>query len=300
MKPLVFINADYAALELRTLAQVCLFLFGQSRLAEVLNAGEDPHLTIACTLLGIPYAEAFALNEAHDPVVDAARQTGKIANFGYAGALGSDKLVLFARKSYRVNLTVEQAKQLKRQWLATFPEMRKYFEYINSLQGPDGATFRHFVSGRMRGGVSYTATANSFFQALGADANGAVLFDLAESCYTPVACQWCAGSCNGCVWCRPGMPGVSPLYGARLVNHVHDDNLVECEEERSHEAAHTLSKVMVDGVRPYLPDVPAIAKPCISRWWSKDARQVWAPDETSAIKDKNGKGQRLMPWPKAA
>lgn len=297
MKPLVFVNADYAALELRTLAQVCLFLFGHSRLAEVLNAGEDPHLTMACNMLGIPYAEALVLNEAHDQRVDDARQSSKVANFGFSGGLGAAKLVLFARKAYRVNLTEEQAKDLKRQWFATFPEMRKYFEYVNSIMGPDGATFRHFVSGRMRGGASYTACANSFFQGLGADSNGAVLFDLAEACYTPVACQWCDGACNGCPWCRPGTPGVSPLYGARVVNHVHDDNLGECEEERSHEVAHTLSKVMVDGVRPYLPDVPAIAKPCISRWWSKDARQIWLPDSSAPCAPGGKPGMRLVPWP---
>lgn len=300
MKPLVFANADYSALELRTLAQVCIFLFGYSRLAEVLNAGEDPHLTMASSMLGMSYAEALVLNDAHDHRVDDARQTGKVANFGFGGGLGAEKLCLFARKTYKVKLTIDQAKQLKATWLATFPEMKAYFQYINSLMGPAGATFRHFVSGRMRGGASYTAACNSFFQALGADANGATLFDLSESCYVPTACQWCAGACNGCVWCRPGIAGVTPLYGSRLVNHVHDDDLVETEEERGHEVAHTLSKVMVDGVTGYLPNVPAIAKPFLSRYWSKDTRQVWTPDAHAPCAPGGKEGMRLVPWPKAA
>jgi hypothetical protein len=301
LKPLVFANADYSALELRTLAQVCMFLFGFSRLAEVLNAGDDPHLTMAAAMLGMSYAEAVAIHADQDhPLhhrVDDARQTGKVANFGFGGGLGAEKLCLFARKTYKVVLTIDQAKDLKATWLRTFPEMKQYFAYINSLMGPAGATFRHFVSGRMRGGASYTAACNSFFQALGADANGATLFDLSEACYVPIACQWCAGACNGCPWCRPGLVGVSPLYGSRLVNHVHDDDLAECEEERGHEVAHTLSKVMVDGVRGYLPDVPAIAKPFLSRFWSKDTRQVWIPDPSAPVAPGGKEGMRLTPWP---
>jgi DNA polymerase-1 len=37
-----FMQADYPGLELKTLAQVCIWLLGQSRLAEVLNARTRP------------------------------------------------------------------------------------------------------------------------------------------------------------------------------------------------------------------------------------------------------------------
>ena len=39
----VLIACDYAQLELATLAQTCIHMFGQSRMAEVINQGIDPH-----------------------------------------------------------------------------------------------------------------------------------------------------------------------------------------------------------------------------------------------------------------
>lgn len=298
---LVFANADYDGLELRTMAQACLLLVGESKLAEVLNAGRDPHLAMAATMLGMSYDEAKAQKDSPDKAVssriDDARQAGKVANFGFPGGLGAEKLVLFARKSYKVSLSVDGAKQLKQTWLETFPEFRKYFAAVNAMMAPEGATFLHFFSGRVRGNANYCATCNSLFQGLGADATGNALFLISEACYTPVACYACKGS--GCAWCWGS--GVSALYGTRLVNYIHDDNQVECPEARGHEVAHELVRIMIEGAAPYIPDVPATAKPQLSRYWSKDAKQVWIEDEASLVRDKaTGKGKRLVPWPKAA
>jgi DNA polymerase-1 len=304
-RSLVYANADYDGLELRTMAQACLNLVGESRLAQVLNAGRDPHLAMAATMLGLSYEDAKTQKDSPDKAiasrVDDARQAGKVANFGFPGGLGVEKLILFARKSYKVHLTEDKARDLKRTWLETFPEFRKYFNAVNAMMGPEGATFRHFYSGRVRGNAPYCAACNSLFQGLGADATGNALFLISEACYTPTPCLACDGAANGCGWCkRSGMPGVSPMYGTRLVNYVHDDNILECPEERGHEVAHELVRNMVKGAAPYIPDVPATAKPQLSRYWSKDAKQVWIEDETSLVKDKNGKGRRLVAWPKAA
>ncbi len=55
----LFCSVDYEALELHTLAQVCLELLGESALADALNAGLDPHLLMACEWLldGVTYEE---------------------------------------------------------------------------------------------------------------------------------------------------------------------------------------------------------------------------------------------------
>jgi DNA polymerase family A len=74
----VFAQADFSGLELHTLAQVCVTLFGESHLAEVLNAGLDPHTSIAADILGISYEEAVRRKKAGDEAVDNARQTGKV------------------------------------------------------------------------------------------------------------------------------------------------------------------------------------------------------------------------------
>lgn len=353
---LVFASADFDGLELRTMAQACLLLVGSSELARVLNAGEDPHLIMAANMLGISYADAVhghkdekqARSEAFDffkgkapdgtgrfipsPLSDAdaskratdcvktpiddARQAGKVANFGFAGGLGAEKLVLFARKTYKVHLTIDvdapgkpSAKTLKQIWLRTFPEFRKYFAYFSSLcesSGAQGATFRSYFSNRLRGGMHYAAACNNPFQSLGADAAGECLFLISEACYTPTHCRACMGTGrnhdaandNGdCPWCKG--TGVSALYGTRLVNYIHDDFMIECPESIGHEVAHELVRIMIEGSSRYLPDVPATAKPVLSRFWSKDAKQVWV-DDPFAPPVEGKEGKRLVAWPKAA
>lgn len=264
----VFLDADYDGLELRTLAQACLKLVGHSKLAEVLNAGKDPHLILAAEMLSIPYAEAERLNDEGDARVDDARQTAKVANFGFSGGLGYEALVSFAWKTYKVRLTEEGAKRLKQQWFSAFPEMVDYFAYINRLCQEDPienlAVVEQLFSKRIRGNIRYTVACNTFFQGLGSDATKNAGWLVAKACY---------------------IDKDSPLYGCRIVNYIHDQFLVECDEDKAHEACMELSRLMILGASPYLPDVPpTIKKPLVCRCWSKKAKPV---------RDKSG---RLIPW----
>lgn len=248
------------------MAEACIQLVGFSRMAEALNSGRDVHLALAATILKISYEEAEQRKEAGDKSVDDARQTAKVANFGFAGGLGAEKFVLFARKAYKVTLTLDEAKKLKREWLATWPEFVEYFKIHAALAlsaGAAGITLTHFFSNRVRGGASYSAACNSRFQGLGADATGNAAFLISEACYV-----------------RPE----SPLFGSRMVNYIHDEFILECARERGHDVAHELVRVMVAGAAPYLPHVPATAKPLLSAYWSKEAFPLFDAD------------RRLFPW----
>lgn len=292
--PKVFFSADYDGLELRTMAQACLLLVGKSKMADALNAGRDVHLELAATMLGISYAEAELRKKAGDSALDYARQTAKIANFGFAGGMGVDKFVLQARKQYKMVLTREFAVWLKQKWLETWPEFREYFERASVESAVEGgAVFAHYFSDRMRGGLSYTELNNTRFQGLGADATGNALWLVSRACYTLQPCIACAGASNGCARCRPCHgPGISCLYGSRLVNYVHDENIGECSEAWGHEVAHELGDFMVAGAAPYLPDVPATCKPQLMRFWSKLAEPVWV-----GVANDNGETyKRLVPW----
>jgi DNA polymerase I-like protein with 3'-5' exonuclease and polymerase domains len=248
------------------MAEACIQLVGFSRLAEALNSGRDVHLALAATILGISYEEALVRKDAGDKKVDDARQTSKVANFGFAGGLGAEKFVLFARKAYKVRLSVDQAKQLKRDWLITWPEFVEYFKIhaaLSKAAGAAGITYKQLFSNRVRGGMSYSAACNGRFQGLGADATGNAAFLISEACYV--------------------LPE-SPLFGARLVRYVHDDFHLETTIARGHDVAHELVRLMIVGAAPYLPHVPATAEPLLSRYWSKEA---------FALFDAAG---RLYPW----
>lgn len=256
---MVFLDADYDGLELRTLAQVCMSLFGFSRLGEALNAGRDPHIEIASELLHCTYEEAEVKYNEKDDEADNARQTGKVANFGFPGGLGYEALIFFARKTYGVKITEDEAKALKRLWLRKYPEMELYFSYINNLCNEDKlegtAMVRHLFTNRIRGFVPYTVACNSLFQGLGGDATKNAGFLIARACY---------------------LDKNSPLYGCRIVNYIHDQFIVECPEARANAAAWELARLMVLGAEPFLKDVaPLVSKPVVTRCWSKKAKQVF-------------------------
>lgn len=266
----VFVQADYEMLELRTLAQVCMSLFGWSKLAEALNAGLDVHLVVAAKILGIPYDEAKKHKKRAD--VDNARQVGKVFNFGKPGGLGDEKLIMWAKKTYGVEFdpdpdeAMAKAKKWTQDWKNTFPEMHLYFDYINKLcNNPSKlANVEVPISGWLRGATPYCAACNTNFQSLGASAAGRGIWYLAKACY---------------------VDRKSILFGSRNVVHVHDENIGEVkDDEFAHEKALEWSRLMEKGANEFLPDVPASAPPVLMRYWSKGA---------FALKDTNG---RLVPW----
>jgi DNA polymerase-1 len=256
----VFAIADYDGLELRTVAQACLVLVGHSELAKALNAGLDPHLALAAQILSVDYDTALERRAAEDPEIDAARQTAKVANFGFPGGLGYSRFVDFARSSYGVEISEDRARQLKQQWLARWPEFVSYFQLIDTLD-----RVVHIGSGRVRGGdVPYTEACNAFFQGLGADAAKRAGWLLCRACYSEPT---------------------STLYGSRIVLFCHDEFVIETPDNAMAPlAADELARLMIAGANELLPDVPAKTKPCLARYYSKKAKPVY--DEQGV----------LVPW----
>src|SRR5262249_8232155 len=103
----VLVAADYATIELATLAQACLTQFGwESERAAALNAGEDLHRRLAARVLGKPAAE----------VTKAERSRAKAINFGKPGGMGDAALKAYARVSYGAELTDDEVRRLSEGW----------------------------------------------------------------------------------------------------------------------------------------------------------------------------------------
>lgn len=259
----VFGSADYEQMELRTVAQVCLAMFGQSRLAEALNAGIDPHLEMAARIVGIDYDEALARKRAGDADIDNARQVAKVANFGFPGGLGIARFCDFAKTTYGVVINEAEAANLKQTWLASWPEFRRYFAWIGGICEQHNPTVEQLYVGRRRGCVSYTEACNSMFQGLAADAAKHAGFLVSSACYVEQN---------------------SPLFGSRIVNFIHDEIIIETPETGAHAAVTELARLMVAGAIVWMPDVPPRAEPLLMRRWSKKAKPMH---------DEQG---NLVPW----
>lgn len=266
----VLSSVDYSAIELVCLAQILVWFFGSSKMADAINAGLDLHLMFAAEqLLHMSYDDAkHALKVLKDKHVKDMRQLAKVANFGLSGAMSARSFVEYAKASNNVYLTEEEARVLKEKWLAHWGEMRGYFKLIGSMmRGHDefGQTIgdmEQFVSGRIRGRTRYCAMCNGFYSALAADGSKAALFEIARESYL--------------------LGG--RLYGSRTIGYLYDEFLMEHPEETAHERAWIQTEIAVEQMQSYCKDVKVTAEPALMRCWYKDAEKV---------EDANG---RLIPW----
>lgn len=254
-KGFVFISADYPTLEMRTLAQVQLDLLGESRMAEVLRTGKDLHIVLAAQLLGISVEEAEARAKKGDVEVEEQRQLAKIGNFGMPGGLSAKTFVAYAA-GFGFEIPLEKAEEVHAAFFGAWPEMRAYFRHIEDLA--DAGVMVQARSGRVRGGISYCAAANSYFQGLAADGAKEAVWNVAKECYT--------------------VPE-SPLFGTRPIIFLHDEIFAEtpwdpAQPEKASAAAFRLAKVMEDSMSKWIPDIPISVEPVMTRRWYKGAKPV--------------------------
>ncbi len=115
----VFLDADYATIEMATLAQSVQSQLGlESKMAAAINAGGDLHRLVAARFFTKPEAE----------VTKDERQRAKPINFGKPGGMGSRALQQYAAASYGVQLSDEEVEVLSESWLSLFPEMRTFLQ----------------------------------------------------------------------------------------------------------------------------------------------------------------------------
>lgn len=292
----LLVSNDYSALELCSIAQVTYTLFGYSIHRERINAGYDLHSFLGCALarilapecvdhqheieaaykaliknrkLKIPDDDASPEAEALRVLKKAVgrwRDTAKPVGLGFPGGLGADTMVTFARVTYGVDMTAEQAKQFKDLWLSIYPEMKDAFRWVNQQEDPETGCTVYETQGfrRYRAGATYCATANGkFMQSLSADGAKRSVCWLARACYG-------------------GLPKVSPwalLTGCRPQAFIHDENLLAVpDDELATERAIMAARLMVRAMEVSMPDVRIAVEPAAMRRWTKKAEAEWQDD----------------------
>lgn len=209
------------------------------------------------------------------------------------------------------------ALKLRSTWLDQWTENNRYFKYVNEcceygqlitdthlelwphLKGvvipnrrlAPGEIMQH-VSGRVRGGLEYSACANGFFQGLLADAAKSALCRITEECYDNTIRVPTIAHENS----RPSKydNGPSPLYGHFPIVFEHDEIITEHPESEAHDGSMRVSEIMVEELMHYCPDLaPACnAEPALMPRWYKNALPVWR----DGGKRSTGPNDRLIPW----
>lgn len=249
----VYCSCDYDTIELRSLAQTCLDLVKHSAMADALRKGEDLHLNLAASFMGITREEAKARYDAGDVEVSDMRQMMKPANFGFPGGMASDSFVEYAA-GMGVKIDSGLAKRIHEQWKREWPEMGPYFALVADTVGSaNEGVVASPRSGFVRGGLRFTQLANHFFQSLTATGAKDALWHVTRECYNDPK---------------------SPLWGSRPVIFMHDEILTEMPEDRAHEAAERQSQIMVEVMQRWIPDIPIKSGPVLFRRWHKGAKAV--------------------------
>jgi len=264
-----YCSVDYSMAELHTVSQCELWLTGKSKLAIALNEKRDVHCEVAAILLRCSYEEAFSKRKEGKWAL--ARQQSKEVNFGGWGVMSADRLwrqMNKKRQDWEPKVSLEEAARIMRAWRERW-EPEDYFAAIRRMFPEGGrdfdevATYRQFISGRVRGHAFFPDVANGIFSGLATDAVKAALFDLA-------------------LRCDVAAPG-DELFDCHPVLYVHDEVIAELPIRRAHEAAYAMTDVMLRAFNRYTPDVPVRAEPALMTAWFKKAEPKFSEG-------------RLVPW----
>ncbi len=257
-----FAVVDYSAGELHALAQVCITQGIESKLAEVLNAGRDPHLEVGLELLGNPcsYEEGKLWisgenGEGWKAKLKEARQVAKICNFGWPGGMGAARFTDYA-KGYGLDITPSRAQELKDGWFTALPEMPRYFADIRSkCVDSDKGHYRmqDRPGGRWRTCTSYTSACNYRFQALMSNGAKEALWRIAKA----------------------QLERGGPLSGTATVGFIHDEIVIEVPIDRGEECVNAMSDIMVESYNIFVPDVPCRVEGHLTSCLSKRAAPVY-------------------------
>ena len=256
--------ADYSFAELCTLAQACVDWFGESKLADTINDGKDPHKATGATLLGVDYHAFDARYKTGSPAAKDARQLAKALNFGYPGGLGALSFVDYASATYGLDIDEDQARSLKRTFVETYPEMSLYWRRITRELERGGGSFTGTLerSRRARGGLSFTNGCNYYFQGPVADGAKRAFYLVTQESRTDVD---------------------SPLFGSHPLILMHDEIIAEVPVDKAADAAQRIADIMVEALSEVCPDVKISAEPSLMRRWYKGAEPTYIDS-------------RLVPW----
>lgn len=238
----VFVSADYTALEMATLAQVMRnWTGGLTALGAAINDGKDLHCMVARHLASCTYEEAKAAKDAGEKWITRPRNVSKIFNFSAPVGAATSTIRTNARNQ-GLKIPEDEAVAAHEAWQAAWPEMAAFHDHVGRFQSARYGDYfveqhgphRTIRGWRMRRCEKFTEAANSMFQGLAGDLGKYAAWLLVRETY---------------------LDDASPLYGARVVAFIHDEFVIECDEDRADACGEELSRVMVQAAGVFCPDI---------------------------------------------
>jgi DNA polymerase I-like protein with 3'-5' exonuclease and polymerase domains len=226
-----FIVADYSQIELRIAAQVA----PDDRMIAAYRDGEDLHRLTAALVNDVPLEQ----------VTKAQRQSAKAVNFGLIYGMGAKGLKDYAKSSYGVELSVNEATRFRTRYFEAYAGLARWHRQLDAkLRG--GSVYARTLSGRRRflqaKDRKLTTMANTPVQGLGAD-------------ILKVALALTHDRLRG--------------LDAYLVNTVHDEIVVEAEASIADQVKDIVTTAMVEAGERFLTAVPVLVEAGICSDWGE-------------------------------
>ncbi len=238
----VILGVDYAQIEVR----IAAWLAGEEKLLAIFAEGGDPYISAAAQVLG----------KRIEDVTPEERQKAKAYVLGFLYGMGAKGFVSYAKETYGVVFTFEEAEEIRDGFFAAFPglvrwhqEQKRLAERNRMVESPTGR-LRHLMNieasnWSIRGKAERQAI-NSPVQGTGGDFVLASIIELLE---------------------------ILPQGEVLIIGDIHDEVLFQIREEVWVEHARTILQVMEKPriIRELgaIPPIRMMAEGSVGTHWSK-------------------------------
>lgn len=224
------VGADFSQIELR----IAAVMAPEPTMKRVFQSGEDLHNLTASKVLGVSV----------DAVTKAQRSLAKALNFGLLYGMGAAGFQQYAKRSYGLQLTLDEARRYRNAFFMAYPGLKGYHQRISKQLSFDSIV-------KTRGGLwvdskkSWTNALNSPIQGTGVEVLNEAIIRLSPSL---------------------------DCLKAKLVHLVHDEILIEVPQENRLEAQEALSIAMEEAFEAMLPGQQltfGLVEPSIGNSWGE-------------------------------
>ena len=210
----VLVVADYSQIELRVAAIVSK----DKAMIQAYEKGEDLHRKTAAVLLDIPESQ----------ITKEQRQLAKAVNFGFLFGQGAEGFVNYAKDTYNVDVSLEEAIKAKDKFLETYPDLKCWQRQTRSearrslkVKTPSG-----FIR-------KFTEAKHTYNQSLN----------------TPIQ----GGAAEVMLQALTLVDKTLDQSKAKIVNCIHDEIILESFEEYKDEASRILKDSMIAAFSALFP-----------------------------------------------
>ena len=226
---------DYAQIELRAAA----VLAGEDSMIQAYQDGADLHRKTAAAVLG----------KSVDEVAKEDRQLAKAVNFGLLFGQTAPGLMRYAEAAYGLTMSLEEAERYRSSFFNAYPALGRWHAQARRSAGEADVSEVRTRAGRRR--LLPDACKDNWWKRFTTLVN------------TPVQGTCAEGLKGAMIKLHRSLPA-----GARLVNTVHDELVVECDAQQAEEIKTLLSNTMVGEMKKVFPEVPIEVDAKICRTWA--------------------------------